>query len=374
MSSQTEEWKKVLERTTIVKKAFYIRAEASNYHPDGILKLYRKTRNPPKVVPNAFTYQAVRIKNPEEFSNVKLALDWLAGKLNWKELPALLEDFKKQLEKQHEEASPEQIKLVQQYPEFAASILKTFNKVYHGHLEPDDLPMINNFIEASLSSLAGQAKNMLENKIELFNKLNKETRPEEIQKLTKLLDIYNVPQLTSVTSIITDRLQKLKLLEATIQNEKAYEIKGKDSVHNQLTSALWILDDSYWLLHSNESLKHFLDKECIIPHEEEGLRPDFICASDKSTLVIIELKRPSHEITMKDINQLQAYIVTADNYKGDFSSKQGFIVAKSISSHYQKILKDTTQRMEFKSYVQLIDDCKRRYQEYLDALEKQADQ
>jgi hypothetical protein len=364
MSDQTAQWRKIIERKTIVKKAFYIRAEKTNWYPEGILKLYRRTR-----AQNAFTYQAVRIRNPEEFAQVKLTLDWLAGKLNWQELPSILEDLKKQLEKE-QEVSPEILRLIQQYPSFATSIVKTFDKVYHGHIEVEDMPTINRFIETTFSSLTGQAKNILENKIELINKLNAETKPEEIQKLTSLLEMYSLPQLTSVTNIITDRLQKIRLLEATIQNERAYEFKGKDSVYNQLINALWILDDAYWLLSSNEPLKKLLDTKSNLPQEDAGLKPDFIFANDKHTLVIVEVKRPSHEVTQKDINQLQNYLVAVDDYAPDFTSKQGFLIAKSISPHYQKIVNETTQLIKAESYVQLIDECKRRYQEYLEAIEK----
>jgi RecB family endonuclease NucS len=117
-------------------------------------------------------------------------------------------------------------------------------------------------------------------------------------------------------------------------------------------------------------LANFLNKK-YPTSDNEKLRPDFICANNKADLVIVELKRPSHEINTDDIVQLQNYLVAVDEY-GKYTDKRGFIIGKSISDHNQKLIDSTTKNIEFKSYVKLVDDCRRRYQEYLDAIEKAA--
>jgi hypothetical protein len=361
--------KKTIAKQTIIRKSFYIEAYSdATYFPEGILRLYRMTRALVTPIEREFTYQSVRIKNPEELASVKIALDWLAGKLKWQDLPPMLEEFKKQMEmdKEQESIPPETLKLVRQYPEASIAIMKTFDTVFHGQTEIEDFPTVRKFIDVALNSLANQTKNMTEAKISLFEQLDKETSIEGINKLSKLMEEYDLPQLTSVASIITDRLQRIKLLEATIQSENAYEIKGKDSVFNQLKNAFWILNDSYWLLQANETLKNFLEGKCS--REDEKKRPDFICANDAHQLIIIELKRPKEEVTVKNIDQLEEYLVTSDEFKGDFTSKQGFLIAKCISPKLQKIIAGR-MHIQFKSYFNLVDDCKRRYQEYNSAME-----
>jgi len=367
MSSQTSEWKSIVDRKTIVKKSFYVRAEKTNYYPEGILKLYRRTRT----MANEFTYQAVRIRNPEELSTVKLALDWLAGQLNWKDLPSVLEEFKKQIKPETDGISPETLKLVTQYPQAANEILKGFDAIFHGHIEIEEFPTFRRVYKTANTLLLNQTKHMTEAKIELFERLEKETTPEGIKKLTNLLEEYDLPQLTSVASILTDRLQRLQLLEKTIQNENAYEIKSKDSVHNQLASAFWIFNDSYWLVRSNQSLSGFLEKKYQNKSIEGQLRPDFICANDQKNLLIVELKRPSHSVTKDDINQVEDYLISVDEfYPSTPFSKKGYIVAKSITPHMQKRVEDT-KSVEFMSYTQLISECRERYKEYLDIIEKE---
>ena len=248
-------------------------------------------------------------------------------------------------------------------------MLKAFDQIFHGKVEIEDFSLIKQYMQTALKSLLGKQQIMINLHIDLINKLGKEKTPRGIQKLLALLEVYDLPQLTSVTSIITDRLSRLRVFAHQITNEKAYEIKGKNSIHNQLANALWILDDSYWLLHSNEPLKHFLVKEAHSSKKDAKLRPDLICVSNKHNLTVVELKRPSHQVTMNDLNQLQNYLAIVDRFRPEFVTKMGYIIAKEISDHLQKIV-NNIKNVEFKSYVQLTNDCQRRYQEYIDALEE----
>ena len=89
MPKQKLGWKKQIAKTPISER-FYIEAFESDYYSSGALRLYRVTRGSTEPRPSPFYYQSVRIKNPEELAKVKPALDYLAGKLNWQDLPPLL--------------------------------------------------------------------------------------------------------------------------------------------------------------------------------------------------------------------------------------------------------------------------------------------
>lgn len=346
-----------------MERRFYIEAYQSNYFPEGALRLYRLTSDISKDGGKGYVYRSVRIKNPEELMKTKLALDYLSGVLKWQELPPLLKDLEEQMKKRGD-IDPEVLRIVQQYPKASISVLKAFDAVY-GRVDVEDAPLISEYMNTAFKSLLGKQESMISLQLDLINRLNEEKRPEGIQKLLRLLEEYDLPQITSVASITTDRLQKLKVFEAQIQNENAYEIKGKNSIHNQLANALWLLDDSYWLLHSNEPLTNFLKGRY---EGDERVRPDFICADNRADLVIVELKRPSKVITIDDIDQLENYLVTADEFSRQYSDKRGFIIGKSISDHNQKVI-ENRRNIQFKSYVQLVSDCRRRYQEYLDAID-----
>lgn len=368
MSDNTKIQKNRIAKFKIVDR-FYIEAFTSNYAPNGMLRLYRVTRNFPQSRDLPFIYQSARIKNPEELAKVKPVLDYLAGKLGWQQLPPLLKDLEEQLRKQ-EAIDPEILRIVQQYPRVSIGMLKAFDTLFLDQVELDDVPLLGEYVKTALNSVLGKQEIMIKSQLDLIDRLGEEKTPEGIQRLLKLLQEYDLPQITSVTSIITDRLQKLKVFERAIQNERAYEIKGKNSIHSQLVNALWILDDSYWLLHANEPLSNFLKKKYDSASRDERLKPDFICANDKSTLVIVEIKRPSHEIREEDIRQLHNYVIAVDEYyPNGFADKMGFIIGKRISPHNQKII-DDIECIQFKSYTKLVDDCKYRYQEYLNVIEK----
>jgi hypothetical protein len=361
-----KEWKHQIERKQIAK-SFYIEAARSNFYPGGIVRLYRVTRNPSEPRPGDFTYQSVRIRNPEELSKVEPALALLASRLGWQQLPPLLKSLEDQL-RNEERIDPDALRIVQQYPKASIGMLKAFDEVYKDKLDVEDFPIVLEFVRSALESIQGKQNIMLKVQLEMLNRLGKETSPEGMQRLLKLLEEYDLPQLTSVTGIITDRLRKLEFLEAQIQNENAYEIKGKNSIHNQLARSLWVIDDSYWLLHSNEPLTNFLKKKYEEGDSDERKRPDLICAVDKHDLVIVELKRPSHKVEMKDIDQLENYLITTDDYaQPPFGDKKGFLIANEISPHLQKSV-DNRKNIEFISYLRLIENCKIRYQQYLDAI------
>ncbi len=366
MSAQKTRTKRRNYERLKVADNFYTERYSSQYYPSGVLRIKRVTLRTPSFPNSNFAMESVRIRTPEELSKVKLQMDFLAKKLGWKELKEHIETLREQLEKRAK-LDPEALKLVEQYPEVVIEMIKTLDKILgKKELAIEDIPLVRRFTETLLNALFGKKALMINLNLDLINRLGKETDPRGIMELLKLLEEYELPQLTSVTGIITDRLQKLKLLEAQIQNERAYEIKGKNSIHNQLAEALWILDDGYWLLSSNKPLQNFLGIE--YEKNKKLKRPDFICADFEKTLVIVEIKRPSLEVKREHIDQLEEYVIMASDFM-DYKKRIGFLIAKSIPPELARIVKHRPL-IEFKSYTRVIRECRTRYKQYLDAVEK----
>lgn len=350
-----------LEKVPVVKN-FFLQSWYDSYRGYNILKLKRLTWLPES---DEYRYHTVRIRNAEELATTRLALDYLAGKIGWKELPDHLANLQEELDKQ-KKIDPEILKLVEQYPRASIEVLRAFDKIFKGKVEIEDLPIISEYMETILGSLQGKQESVVTLQLELIERLGTEDEKGK-KRLLKLLEQYRLPQLTSVTSVITDRLQKLTLFDKHIQTDEAYEIKGKNSIHNQLARALWILDDRYWLLRSNQTLTNQLGKR--YEKQERNKRPDFICADFENRLVIVEIKRPSMTVKREHINQIEDYLVLADEFK-NYSEKRGFLIAQNISSHLRKNLA-LKPDIEFRSYVDVVDECKSRYREYLDAINEE---
>lgn len=359
--------KKQIAHLEIVPRKFYAEAYIDTPNPHGAMRLYRVTRAPSSPPKSDFAYQSVRIKTPEELAKVRPILDFLSGKLGWEKLPPMLETLEKKL-KQEEPFDPELKKIVTQYPRAAMSVLKAFDTIYHGDIEIEDFDLISDYMKTALQSLLGKQVVMVNLMTDMINKLGEEKTPEGIQKLLRLMEEHTLPEITTVASIITSRLQRLRIFETSIQKENAYEIKGVNSIQNQIACSMWIIDDAYWLLHANEPLTGFLKKQYPEATKDEKRRPDFICVSNEHTLVIVEIKRPNHEMTMDDINQIQNYLATIEEHRPEFATRIGFLIGKTMSAHLQKIL-DKITNVKFKPYTRLVDECKRRYRQYLDVLE-----
>jgi hypothetical protein len=362
---KTQTQRKNYERLKVCDN-FFTERYSSEYYPSGVIRVKRVTLRTPSFSDSNFAMESVRIKTPEELDKVKHQIDYLAQRLGWKELAEHIETVREQLEKRTQ-LDPRALKLVEQYPEAVIEMVKTLDKILgKRELTIEEIPLVRKFTDTLLNALLGKKELMIDLNLNLVKRLGKETDPRGITELLKLLEEYELPQLTSVTGIITDRLQKLKLLEAQIQNEKTYEIKGKNSIHNQLAEALWILDDRYWLLSSNKPLQNLLGK--TYEKKKSGKRPDFICADFEKTLVIVEIKRPSLKVERKHIDQLEEYIIMASDFQ-EYEEKIGYLVAKKISKELRRLL-NHRPLIKFKSYSQVIKECRTRYKQYLDAVEK----
>jgi hypothetical protein len=353
----------------IVPRKFYAEAYRDTSNPQGVVRLYRVTRAPSNPPAGDFCYQSVRIKNPEELSKVRPTIDLLSGLLGWEKLPPMLEALEKQIVNE-QPIDPEIRKIVEQHPRAALNFLKVFDEVIPENIEIEDFDLISDYMKVALQSLLGKQVIMVNLLTDIINKLGQETEPEGIQKLLRLMENHTLPEITTVAGIITTRLQKLRLFETSIQNENAYEIKGPNSIHKQIAQSMWILNDSYWLLQENEALTSFLKKE--YPERKgsknQKKRPDFICVTDAHTLIIVEIKRPSHDMERSDINQIEDYLVTVEEQRPEFKTVKGYLIGKSMDPHLQGVLKKVSG-LEFKPYTKVVDDCKQRYQQYIKAME-----
>ena len=128
---------------------------------------------------------------------------------------------------------------------------------------------------------------------------------------------------------------------------------GDNSIHRILERAMWMIDERYWLLHSNGTLRKFIGDEMSKRDRKKygKKRPDFVCGSVSNKLILLELKRPSHSLNVADLNQLELYSVIAEDYK-NFSSYEAYLVGKKKDKELDRYLK---RRSGFK--VLFYSDC-----------------
>ncbi len=84
-------------------------------------------------------------------------------------------------------------------------------------------------------------------------------------------------QITAVTSEVQRRVNLLELFKQRLHDERTYEIRGANSIHRLLESAMWIVNEHYWLMHSNETLRTIVGDEVVKKDRRHGSKcPDFV--------------------------------------------------------------------------------------------------
>jgi hypothetical protein len=190
-----------------------------------------------------------------------------------------------------------------------------------------------------------------------------------LEDLDFLLQGWSLHVITNVAQQVRSRLETIKLFEQQIQDPRTFEIRSDHSIHRILERAMWLVDEHYWLLHSNTSLRVSIGEEMATRDRKiyGDMRPDFVCGTVGDRLIILELKRPAHTLTVDDLNQLETYMTVAEKYFTTRSGR-GYLVGAKTDDELRRRLKYRSG-FEVLHYADIIDATKKRYHEYLKALD-----
>lgn len=184
---------------------------------------------------------------------------------------------------------------------------------------------------------------------------------EDVLKTAKLLEEIKLHDVNSFAEIVKTRIQKLDFFKQISKDPKTYEIKGPNSIHRFLESNMWILDERYWLMHSNSQLRTIVGEKV---DSDPQKRPDFVCGQVGEKLIIIELKRPSHSLGTPDLNQLENYLKIIELHFTDYESFEAYLVGHTISDDLLKTKKYRSTNFKIKTYSDFIADAEKRYSEF----------
>jgi hypothetical protein len=204
--------------------------------------------------------------------------------------------------------------------------------------------------------------------LSVVKKLPKQ-KQRALEDLALLLQGWSLQAVTNVAQQVRSRLDTIKLFEQQIQDERTYEIRGDDSIHRILERYLWLVDERYWILHSNTPLRKFIGDE--MPKKDKkykNLRPDFVCGTVGKKLIILELKRPSHVLEVADLNQTELYIVLAEDHS-NFTDYEAYLVGNKKSDELTRTLKHRSSKFKTLTYSDLLQDTKQKYETFLKTIE-----
>ena len=148
--------------------------------------------------------------------------------------------------------------------------------------------------------------------------------------LAELLTHTHLPEIIDTAKTVSDRLVFLQVLEQMVYNDAVGKpIKERTQFHRVLLKHLWIFGEKYTLGTSDQSLRNVLKAHIdylgrdevtpeIPPEAVEDLTriPDLclfqqICPGYESfEHLVIELKRPTLTLSMKELDQIRDYALT----------------------------------------------------------------
>ena len=290
----------------------------------------------------------------------------LAPLIGWKRADELVKSIKKKSKNGKSGAVEEDyIALMDSHPDFLKKLVQAIDPNRISKKEFDNVVEIfGNISDALTNANAGFREAFLA----VVEKLPKQKR-RALEDLDLLLQSWSLQVVTNVAQQVKARMETIELFEKQIQDEKTFEIISDNSIHRILERAMWLVDERYWLLQSNNTLRKFIGEEMSRRDKKKygKKRPDFVCGTVDNKLIILELKRPSHSLTVEDLNQLEIYTVIAEDYK-NFTSYEGYLVGSKEDSELRRYLR---RRSGFKvlHYADIIEKTMGRYKEFLDAIE-----
>jgi ribosomal protein L40E len=346
-----------------VNRSFAV--QVTNPHPlsdstDPVLTLYKwwpggkATFN----IPSAQQWETVR----------RIVETELAPFLGWS-TPAATAKAAKQAAKEDKQAQVELAALTGQDPKAIGRIIGSLKLA---DASPEELPRVGEAIAEIAEALAGLDDDRLRAIRKVITKLP-EQGEKALRQLAELMEELTVAQIVNVATEVKRRIGLLNLFKERCLDDRTYEIRGNRSIHRLLEQAMWIVDEHYWLMFSNSQLRTLVTKQLVKEdktHEQE--RPDFVCGTVDKRLIIIEIKRPSHTLTVNDLNQLERYVVLCEEYHDDHTGFDAILVGQKKSDDLARTLKVRGNRLRVKTYTELIGDTERRYKDYLDALAAQS--
>jgi hypothetical protein len=135
--------------------------------------------------------------------------------------------------------------------------------------------------------------------------------PEKLRELLIHLHEWKPLESRAILEIIKGRLSILDKFHRMIVNdapETAHK-QGDDNIHDLLAGYPWLINPDWQVLAEEKRISSQLKEWNIqeIPDDADRLRYDFLALSGEGKLIIIEIKRSGHPVTIDDLSRLEKY-------------------------------------------------------------------
>ncbi len=231
----------------------------------------------------------------------------------------------------------------------------------------------SNLDQERIVDLAGYVKDTFDYRA--FQDLAKsidEAPPEDASKIIDLFRQWEHVESREMYRILKGRLSAIRKLRDFIQDDT----KEVPDVHDYIKKFPWILNPKWIMVQEEATYKRLLKEEFGGNEKDiENKRIDFLCFTSWNDIIVIELKRPGHAISKKDLDQLREYVLFIQQRKRGTAPELaerrvfGYLICEKMQQNaaFQVALDDHKKADRYVlQYSDLATYAERLHQEYMD--------
>ena len=201
-----------------------------------------------------------------------------------------------------------------------------------------------------------------------------ETEFEDTEKLLNLFREWEIVEAKEMARVTQGRITTIEKLQKLIE-DNALEVP---TLHNFLKEFPWVIDPRWSLVDDEVTYSQLLRDK--FPEDsdapESDRRIDFLCVREGANLVVVEIKRPQSNASVKELNQIEEYVIfmrayinrtTDSDYQ--YETVTGYLLCGDlVNTDRARGKKDilANSQIYVRRYTDLLDMVKRAHDEFLE--------
>lgn len=201
-----------------------------------------------------------------------------------------------------------------------------------------------------------------------------ETEIEDTGKLINLFREWEIVEAKEMERVTRGRIKAIEKLQKFIETN-AREVP---TVHNFLKEFPWVLDPHWTLVDDEVWYTDLLNSKFPEGYDkpEVNKRIDFLCVSEGTNLIVVEIKRPQLKASMEDLDQIAEYVsfvrheivpTTDPNYR--YENVIGYLLCGDLVDTYQvrgRVEMLANSQIYIKRYGDLLSSVRKRHARFLE--------
>ena len=182
-------------------------------------------------------------------------------------------------------------------------------QIFHSFIEKiTSIPQIDKD-EDTLDELAKFGYNALTNQhfLEMIKQINAAS-PSDTAKIGEILSEWDIIEAVNAAQQVKGRVEIIRKFAQMIDKG----VHEKPDMQDYIKEHAWLIDPAWSPLEHEKSLDTLLEKHFAISKTKSKAgkkRPDYFCLAAANQCQVVDLKRPTVKVGMKELQQIQEYVM-----------------------------------------------------------------